>query len=342
MRTTDVNAIPTQSNAPKAMMAWQSVLRDAVRSIDELADELGLSRESLAPGATATTDFPLLVPRGFVTRMRRGDPNDPLLLQVLPDSRETLDADEFSNDPLEELQYANEGLIRKYASRALLITTAACPVHCRYCFRRAFPYTEQLAARDNWAAALNSVAEDPGVSELILSGGDPLSMSDTRLERLFDQIATLKQIETVRIHTRFPIMIPERVNDSLLKLLARDKFEIVIVIHTNHANEIDDNVAAACLALKANTSALLNQSVLLKGVNDNVRSLAALSRRLMQCGVLPYYIHMLDRVTGAAHFEVPDDLAIALVESLRATLPGYLVPRLVREVPGGLSKTPIR
>jgi EF-P beta-lysylation protein EpmB len=237
-----------------------------------------------------------------------------------------------------EHSLAAHGLVRKYPGRVLLIASGACPVHCRYCFRREFPYGEQLAARADFEPALAELDNLEGVHEVILSGGDPLTLSNRRLGELLARLAD-RAVATVRIHTRFPIMIPERVDDDLLRVLGSTRLRIVVVVHTNHANELDASVAAALAALRPALSALLNQSVLLRGINDRVDALASLSERLFACGVLPYYLHLLDRVAGAAHFDVTELEGQRLVAELRARLPGYLVPRLVRETPGELSKT---
>ncbi|HEX5046691.1 MAG TPA: EF-P beta-lysylation protein EpmB [Gammaproteobacteria bacterium] len=317
---------------------WQAAVRDAVRDPAELAALLELPLAALGPRGGA--DFPLLVPRGFVARMRKRDPDDPLLRQVWPRADEDSAVPGFGADPVREQGLASGGLIRKYPGRALLIASGACPVHCRYCFRRSFPYQDQLAARADWDPAIAALRDAPGVREAILSGGDPLSLSNRRLS---DLVAKLEDtpVETVRVHTRFPVVVPERVDDGLLRLLERTRLKTVVVIHCNHANELDAPTAAALHALAAVTDALLNQSVLLKGVNDDVGTLAALSERLFECGVLPYYLHLLDPVAGAAHFDVDVVAGRRLLAALRTRLSGYLVPRLVRETPGELSKTPI-
>jgi EF-P beta-lysylation protein EpmB len=283
-------------------------------------------------------DFPLLVPRGFAAKIEKGNPRDPLLLQVLPQRAELESVLGFGQDPLGERQLAAGGVLKKYASRALLIATGACPVHCRYCFRRAFPYETQTAGRGDWSAAVTALARQPDVKEVILSGGDPLSVSNRRLAELVTRLEALP-IETLRIHTRFPVVVPERVDAGLLELLAGTRLRTVVVVHCNHPREIDGPTAAALERLGGAVTQMLNQSVLLRGVNDSAEILAQLSERLFGCRVLPYYLHLLDRVAGAAHFEVGADEGRELVDALRARLPGYLVPRLVRETPGELSKT---
>ena len=319
--------------------AWQKAVRDAVRDPAELARLLELGPDALPTSPQPA--FPLLVPRGFVARMRRGDPADPLLRQVWP-LREELDGvPGFTRDPVREHSLAADGVIRRYPGRALLVASATCPVHCRYCFRRDFPYPSQLAARGDWeaaVAALSGTARD--AREVILSGGDPLSLSNRRLGEIFAKLADTA-VATVRVHTRFPIVVPERIDAGLLEIIGRSPQRVVVVVHCNHANEIDASVHERLLRLRPRVAALLNQSVLLRGVNDEPRALAALSERLFDSGVLPYYLHLLDRVAGAAHFDVSESTAVGIVAELRARLPGYLVPRLVRETPGELSKTPV-
>ena len=328
----DTDARPATLPLPR----WQAELKRAVRDPAELLELLELPRDALGP--PARTAFPLLVPRGFVARMRKGDPHDPLLKQVWPLAAELAAVAGYSRDPVREQGLAAHGVLRKYFGRALLIASGACPLHCRYCFRREFPYAAQLAARADWSAAIAALGAATDVREVILSGGDPLSLSNRRLAELVARLADTA-VTTLRIHTRFPIAIPARIDAGLLRTLAGTRLQTVLVIHTNHANELDASVERALAALKAAVAALLNQSVLLRGVNDDTSALAALSERLFACGVLPYYLHLLDPVAGAAHFDVDTRTALELVAALRARLPGYLVPRLVRETPGELSKT---
>jgi EF-P beta-lysylation protein EpmB len=332
----------TASPLPAQPKRWQQLWREAITDPLDLLRRLGLESQAgrLLPGAD--TGFPVRVPAGFVARMRPGDADDPLLLQVLPRAAELVAADGFVRDAVGDLAArAASGVLHKYAGRALLIASGACAVNCRYCFRRHFPYADETAAANRWQAALGHLREDPSIHELILSGGDPLSLSTTKLAELGDALATLPHIRRLRIHTRLPIVLPERIDAEFTNWLTAVPLQKVVVLHANHANEIDATVAAACARLRATGATVLNQSVLLRGINDSVDALAGLSERLFACGVLPYYLHQLDRVAGAAHFEVGDGEARALATGLRARLPGYLVPRLVREVAGAHSKLPL-
>ena len=318
---------------------WQQELAEAITSLEELAAVLGLSPGELGGTEAAGRHFRLQVPRGFVARMRRGDPGDPLLRQVLPVAAELADEAEYTADPVGEgAAQRTPVLLQKYRGRALLITTQACAVHCRYCFRREFPYSRQGSDAPRWSEALAEIAADPSLEEIILSGGDPLSLSNARLENLTRALAAIAHVRRIRVHTRQPVVLPSRVDEGLLHWLRTSTLPVVLVLHVNHANELDADLAAACAKLRGTGVTLLNQSVLLAGVNDDVRVLAELSVRLFEAGVLPYYLHALDRVRGAAHFAVPDERARALAGQLAARLPGYLVPRLVREMPGAPAK----
>ena len=321
---------------------WQRALREAVRDSAELCSLLGLDVAEMGLSAAASRDFPLLAPRGYVARMRYGDPADPLLRQVLPLAAETNRLPGDQQDPVgDRAAELASGLLHKYQGRVLLVTTGACAIHCRYCFRRHYAYDELPPAAEAWAPALAAIAADASVDEVILSGGDPLTLSDVRLAALAEQLAAIPHVRRIRIHSRLPIVLPERVDDELLAWLSGTRLTPVMVVHANHAAELDDEVAAACARLSAAGVLLLNQTVLLRGVNDDAETLAALSRRLIELRVTPYYLHQLDRVAGAAHFEVPVERGLALVEQLRAELPGYLVPRYVQEVPGETSKRPL-
>jgi EF-P beta-lysylation protein EpmB len=319
--------------------SWRRELALAVSEPAELLGLLGLDPTRVPHLSGAMAGFRLRVPRGFVRRMRRADPNDPLLRQVLPDVREVVEQPGYGADPLAERQYQRApGLLHKYFGRALLISTGACAVHCRYCFRREFPYEQAGAEGGRWSAALEAIAADRTIEEVILSGGDPLTLGTPRLAHLTAGLARVAHVRRLRLHTRTPIVLPERVDEALVRWLARLPWPCVIVLHCNHANEVDDTVRAAMQRLRSTGATLLNQSVLLAGVNDSVSALESLSQALWSAGVLPYYLNLLDRVRGSAHFEVAEADARALMAQLAARLPGYLVPRLVRDVPGSVSK----
>lgn len=319
---------------------WQTAWRDAVRDPRQLLAMLGLEQLAAQLSDHAAQQFPLRVPRGFIARMRPGDPADPLLRQVLPVLDEDRIVPGFALDAVGDgLARRGGGLIHKYQGRALLIATGSCAVHCRYCFRRHYPYAEDTAAAGGWHQALALLAADTSIHEVILSGGDPLSLADHKLAELTDVLRTLPHIRRLRIHTRLPVVLPERVDTGLLDWLGTLPWPLTVVIHANHAHEFDASVDRALAALRATGAVLLNQAVLLRGVNDTVDALAALCERGFAAGVLPYYLHQLDRVAGAAHFEVDDATALALHAALSARLSGYLVPRLVREIPGHPGKT---
>jgi EF-P beta-lysylation protein EpmB len=274
--------------------------------------------------------------------MRVGDPYDPLLRQVLPLGEELQIEPGYNTDPVGDLESRKaSGVLQKYAGRVLLIATGACAVHCRYCFRRHFPYADDMASAAGWEEAVATLRADTSVREVILSGGDPLSLSDRRLSELTHLLAEIPHIKRLRIHTRLPVVLPERVDTELLEWLAAVPLQKVMVLHINHAQEIDEAVRQRCRALASTGTTLLNQTVLLKGVNDDAATLSTLSEALFATGVLPYYLHMLDRVQGAAHFEVDEARAQSIMHSLMGDLPGYLAPRLVREIPGAASKTPV-
>lgn len=321
---------------------WQRALSEAVRTPSELLDLLELPRDLLADYPDAARRFPLRVPRSYVARMRKGDPRDPLLRQVLPLAAEDIVTPDYGDDPVGDLAAMTvPGVLHKYAGRALLVTTGACGVHCRYCFRRHFPYSVANPSTDHWQPALTHIAGDAGITEVILSGGDPLSLPDARLAELARQLVAIPHVRRLRIHSRMPIVLPARVDDHLLAWLSDLPLQKVIVVHANHANELDGETRAALRRLGRSGAALLNQSVLLRGVNDEASVLADLSEALFAAAVLPYYLHLLDKVRGAAHFDVPETEARSLLVALRSRLPGYLVPRLVREVPGEASKQAI-
>jgi EF-P beta-lysylation protein EpmB len=319
---------------------WQEDLREAFRDGRALLEYLQLKATAVPASPAAQEDFSCLVPKPFAQRMRKGDPRDPLLLQVLPSAPELARPTGYHVDPLGEgLANQGDGVLKKYPGRALLIATGACPVHCRYCFRRHFPYQEHQAANHDWQDALNRIQALDPIEEVILSGGDPLTLSNRRLGAGIQALDRLPRLRTIRLHTRFPVMIPSRVDTGLTNLLKHTRARVVIVIHANHANELDASVARGLEALREAGVTLLNQSVLLRGVNDSTDALTQLSESLFAAGVLPYYLHLLDPVAGAAHFKVSATTGVELIRALRARLPGYLVPRLARETPGDSSKS---
>ena len=323
-----------QENPP----TWREALKLAIRSGSELCRILQLP-EDLQLSVKAETEFPVFAPREYISRMERGNSNDPLLKQVLAIPSEEQVASGFRDDPVgDEPATLTPGLIRKYASRALLITTGACAIHCRYCFRRHFPYELSPRSVEAWSPALELIRNSPEIDEVILSGGDPLTLVDEQLAELTARIATIPHVKRLRVHTRLPIVIPQRVTDQLLAWLRGTRLTPMMVVHVNHANEIDEPTTAALAKLVDAGVPVLNQTVLLKGVNDHLAALVDLSRRLVDLRVMPYYLHQLDHVRGAAHFEVPIAKGLWLLEEMRKQLPGYAVPRYVQEVAGDASK----
>ncbi|MCG3201751.1 MAG: L-lysine 2,3-aminomutase [Gammaproteobacteria bacterium] len=331
----------TQAQVRVQPAGWQQELAQGIADPLELLRLLDLAPRMLAEHVLIDTPFATKVPRAFAARMRRGDPGDPLLRQVLPIAAETRAAPGYVADPVGDLAAeAVPGVLHKYEARALLIATGACAVHCRYCFRRQFPYAGSHAARDRWAAALDYLRGDGSIREVILSGGDPLTLGDARLAELVQALEDIRHLQRLRLHTRLPIVLPTRVDDRLLGWLARSRLQKVVVVHANHPNEIDDRVVEAVRRLAGVGVTLLNQAVLLAGVNDEVGALCGLSEALFAAGVLPYYLHLLDPVIGASHFDVPRSRALQIMGELRASLPGYLVPRMVRELAGSRAKVP--
>ena len=323
------------------MPCWQKKLAQGFSSAQELLRFLQLP-VSLADGL-AEKQFKTRVPRGFAERMQPGNRYDPLLLQVLAVGDELKMTDGYVVDPLAEAAVIPlSGLIHKYHGRVLLTVTGACAVNCRYCFRRHFPYQDNNPGRSGWQQAMEYIANDPDIHEVILSGGDPLLATDAILAPLLVQLAAIPHLQTLRIHTRIPVVLPERIDTNFLRLLADCRLHKVVVLHSNHAQELDTSVADACAALRQVGCHLLNQSVLLAGVNDDAHLLAQLSERLFACGVLPYYLHLLDKVQGATHFDLPLKNARAIFRELQRLLPGYLGPRLAREDAGKKHKTLIR
>lgn len=322
--------------------SWQQQLKAAFKSSGELLDFLEISQESI--DIVSDKNFPLRVPMAFAQRMKKGNPNDPLLLQVLPLAQELIIEPGYSHDPLQEQNHETNpvpGLLHKYHGRVLLTLTSACAIHCRYCFRRHFPYEENNPGTKGWGKALGYIHNNSDIKEVILSGGDPLSISDNLLKQFISKLENISHVKYLRIHTRLPIMIPERVTSDLLLMLEQSKFKVIMVLHCNHPNEISSEVSAALFKLKNTNITLLNQAVLLKNINSSVSTLLALSERLFDNGVSPYYLHLLDKVSGAGHFDVSKPKAIELMQKLIELLPGYLVPKLVYESPNYTSKVPV-
>lgn len=322
---------------------WQSQLSDLITDPSELLSLLELSSEQLLSGAIlASEKFKLRVPRAFVGKMNAKNPLDPLLLQVLPHHLELEEHPEFVTDPLGE-EAANQlpGVLHKYKSRFLLTLTGACAVHCRYCFRRHFPYQENLPKNEDWLNIKNYIEANPNINEIILSGGDPLTLSNRKLALWLERLSSLKQIEILRIHSRVPIVIPNRIDEQLIYLLKNSRLRIVLVVHSNHASELDDFTCSKLLQLSDHHITVLNQAVLLKGVNDSAQTLIDLSYRLFEARVMPYYLHVLDKVKGAQHFDLESSEIDDIYRDVLANLPGYLVPKLVREIAGEKNKTPL-
>lgn len=319
---------------------WQQQLRNVVSSQSELLSILGLAPEEVGLAASARDDFPLKVPRSFVQRMRAGDPRDPLLLQVLASELELAQTPGYVNDPLGETGPGNPhpGIIQKYHGRVLLIVSGGCAVNCRYCFRRHFPYGENQNNRRQWHEALQYIRADESIEEVILSGGDPLVATDEYLGQLVAKIADIAHVKRLRIHSRLPVVIPDRITASLLAAITHKSLQTIMVIHCNHAREIDNSMRLALSLLRDANITTLNQAVLLADINDTARDQIDLCNALFAAGVLPYYLHLLDKVQGAAHFDVPEERGLEILVEVAARLPGYMVPKLVREVAGAEAK----
>ena len=319
--------------------AWRSEMASAIRDVDDLWDTLALPLEMLPAAREQSKAFPLMVTRPFLGRMKRGDLNDPLLRQVMPLAQEGAVITGYGPDPVgESLVHDEPGLLRKYQGRALLICTGSCAVHCRYCFRRHFPYDQRPRGKRWWSSACERIAEDSSIDEVILSGGDPFVLPDNELQALVTDLAQIPHVERLRVHTRLPIMIPQRIDEALLSWMAQTRLKVIVVIHANHAQEFDDEVVESLKRLAMTGVHLFNQSVLMKDINDSAEALLALSKRLLSSSVMPYYLHALDPVQGAAHFAVSDERACVIMDELHRRASGYLIPRLVREVPGEVGK----
>ncbi|AWK13785.1 EF-P beta-lysylation protein EpmB [Candidatus Fukatsuia symbiotica] len=321
---------------------WLQQLADAITDPDELLHLLALNKHpDLPQGRDARRLFPLRVPRAFVARMQAGNAKDPLLLQVLTAREEFIVAPGFTHDPLEEQRTVVPGLLHKYHNRALLLVKGGCAINCRYCFRRHFPYQDNQGNKDNWRQSLQYIRQHTELDEIIFSGGDPLMAKDHELNWLITELENIQHIKRLRIHTRLPVVIPARITKALCQQFSDSNLQILMVTHINHANEIDQPLCDSMAQLKRAGVTLLNQSVLLRGINDTVIALVELSNALFDAGILPYYIHLLDKVQGAAHFMIDDNEARHLIKGLLSRVSGYLVPRLVREIGGAMSKTPL-
>ncbi len=321
---------------------WQKELSMLINDPEQLLSMLGLDRSLLDNALLANRDFQLRVTPSYASRIKKGDSNDPLLRQVLPIGAELNKVTGFTADPLAEKHASpRKGIIHKYRGRVLLVAATQCAINCRYCFRRHFPYTEHQVNRDQWDEALDYIRRDASIHEVILSGGDPLALADKQLSWLVEKVAAIAHVRRLRIHTRMPIVLPARVTPSLLQVLTDTRLKPVMVIHCNHAQEVDEQVEEAINRLRNANIATLNQSVLLKGVNDTSETLVQLSERLFEIGVIPYYLHLLDRVAGAAHFEVSENHAKNIYQQMMQSLSGYLVPKLVREKANALCKVPV-
>ncbi len=331
-----------QKSTPPSLPSWQSILSQAVTDPKELLALLNLD-PSLLPAAIAGAEtFSMRVPHTYIARMQPGNEHDPLLLQILPTQAECEETEGFVHDPLGEgPKNPQPGIIHKYHGRLLLMPGQLCAVNCRFCFRRHFPYKDNRLNKDEWQAALTYIRDDTSIKEVIFSGGDPLAQNDKRLASLVNALADIPHVERVRIHTRMPVVIPQRVCDELLEWLTGTRLQTVMVIHCNHPNEIDGDVAQAMKTLHRHGIHLLNQSTILKGINDNVETLLELSEKLFACHVMPYYLHLFDKVQNAAHFAVDDDTVTKLVAQMSTRCSGYLVPKIVREVAGMSSKMTI-
>ncbi len=326
-----------QGNLP-----WQQAMATAIRDPEALIEALGLPAHYISQARQAAQQFPLRLPHSYLSRIEYGNPNDPLLRQILPITDELEISESDCLDPVGDLEaQIMPGLIQKYRGRLLWMATAACPIHCRYCFRRHYPYSENTLKGDEMERAIEHISGDTSISELILSGGDPLTLSNDQLAALCNRISTIPHLKRLRIHTRFPIVLPQRVDPELCQLLTELPLQTILVLHCNHAQEINQEVGEALQQLNNTGATLFNQSVLLRGVNDNLNALQRLSESLFEQGIMPYYLHMLDPVQGASHFDVSTERAQHLLEGLQERLPGYLVPKLVKEVTGMAYKQPI-
>jgi EF-P beta-lysylation protein EpmB len=321
--------------------SWQKDLGNVITEPEQLLSLLDISPTDYIQHFKARSLFPVRVPLSFINRMKKGDINDPLLKQVMPLSKEFVITDGYSADPLLEHDTVAEGLLHKYKHRVLMIVKAGCAINCRYCFRRHFPYQDNSPNKKRWQSALDYIAAHDEIGEVIFSGGDPLMASDDHLAWLIQQIEQISHVTRLRIHSRLPVVIPNRVTTRLVELLKSTRLKATMVLHINHPNEINTELVEALEPLREARIPLFNQSVLLRGVNDDAEVLSHLSETLFDAGIQPYYLHLFDAVQGAAHFDVEEEDAVIIVNKMLATLPGFLMPKLVREIAGQANKTPI-
>ncbi|VFP88008.1 EF-P beta-lysylation protein EpmB [Candidatus Erwinia haradaeae] len=333
---------PSLHNQTLIQEDWISQLTNVITDFNELLELLGLSHHSdLVAQKTVKDSFSLRVPRSFVERMRKGDPKDPLFLQVATSQSELISTLGYNTDPLSERSYMFSGILHKYHNRALFLVKGHCAIHCRYCFRRYFPYKEHKGNKVNWQKSVQYIQKQNDIDEIILSGGDPLIATDDELSWLFTQLEKIPHLKRIRIHTRLIVIIPQRITAAFCRRIEKSRLKVLIVTHINHEQEINDQLSNGILMLTRSGVTCLNQSVLLRNVNDNAVTLAALSNALFDAGILPYYLHLLDKVQGSAHFYVSDNRARIIFRDFITRVSGYMVPKLVREIPGKLSKTPI-
>ncbi|MEZ8105857.1 EF-P beta-lysylation protein EpmB [Vibrio cortegadensis] len=320
---------------------WLKQLSNAISDPAKLLEQLEIDPLHWKKGFEAKHLFAQRVPQSFIERMETGNPHDPLLRQVLPLSEEFEVHPGYSTDPLEEQDNETPGLLHKYKNRALMIVKGGCAVNCRYCFRRHFPYQENKGSKQVWQQSLSYIAQQPEINEIILSGGDPLMAKDHELEWLVAEIEKIPHVKRLRIHSRLPVVIPARITDELCSILKQTSLQTILVTHINHANEINAELKERLTKLKAANVTLLNQGVMLKGVNDSALAQVNLSNTLFDAGILPYYLHVLDKVQGAAHFYISDNEAKKIMAEVMEQVSGYLVPKLTREIGGRKSKTPL-
>ena len=320
---------------------WRKELAQTITDPEQLLAELDIDKDSFVAGFAARKLFPLRAPRPFIAKMKKGDVNDPLFLQVMTQQQEFEQVAGFTQDPLQEQEAALPGLLHKYKSRVLILLRGGCAINCRYCFRRHFPYQDNALNQDKIVQIVSYIQSHPEINEVVLSGGDPLMAQDHHIASLLTQLEQIDHLTRLRIHTRLPVVIPQRLTPELADMLKNSRLKVIVVLHINHANEIDALLAEHLAKFKQSNITLLNQAVLLKGINDNVDTLVQLSERLFAVGILPYYIHLFDKVAGAAHFYLNDEQVKPLQQGLLAELPGFLVPKWVREEAGLMSKSPV-